>query len=236
MARRCTVSHVSPVDRRAVLDGLRDVERRSTFSSAIRFVVIHVTPHRLRASAARRALFGALVGVVAWGGVAGAQSREEVAADTTIDRRPLAAFSASASTLRDSIVALARAQIGRRYKLGGTTPERGFDCSGLVKYIMAALEVELPRTANQQSTRGEAVPRDTSRLRPGDLLTFGRGKRVTHIAIYVGEGRYVHASTRAGRVIETSLDRPSPLLRVWQGARRILAMSDDTTAATTTPH
>jgi cell wall-associated NlpC family hydrolase len=202
--------------------------------------VIYVTSHRLRASAARRALtravLGALVGVVAWSGAAAAQSREEVAAaDTTIDRRPLAAFSASASTLRDSIVALARAQIGRRYKMGGTTPERGFDCSGLVKYIMAALKVELPRTADQQSRRGEAVARDTSRLRPGDLLTFGRGKRVTHIAIYVGEGRYVHASTRAGRVIETSLDRPSPLLRVWQGARRVFAMSEDTTA-TAQPH
>jgi len=54
-------------------------------------------------------------------------------------RAPFAAFSASAMTLRDSLVALARAQVGRRYRLGGTTPERGFDCSGLVQYVMNAL-------------------------------------------------------------------------------------------------
>jgi cell wall-associated NlpC family hydrolase len=68
------------------------------------------------------------------------------------------------------------------------------------------------------------VPKDTTRLRPGDLLTFGRGNRVTHIGIYVGNGRYVHASPTAGRVIETSLERTaSPLVKIWRGGRRLLA-------------
>ena len=108
--------------------------------------------------------------------------------------------------MRDSVVVLARSQIGTRYRFGGTTPKGGFDCSGFVRYVLGALKVALPRTAAQQATIGADVPKDTTRLRPGDLLTFGRGDRVTHIGIYVGDGRYVHASPKAGRVIETSLD------------------------------
>jgi cell wall-associated NlpC family hydrolase len=140
------------------------------------------------------------------------------------DPRPFAALSNTAMSMRDSVVVLARAQIGTRYRFGGTTPTGGFDCSGFVRYVLAALHVPLPRTAAQQAAVGETVAKDTTRLRPGDLLTFGRGNRVTHIGIYVGEGRYVHASPTAGRVIETSLSRTrSPLVRIWRGGRRLLA-------------
>ena len=147
----------------------------------------------------------------------------------TLVRRPapLAAFSASANDLRDSIVALARAQVGRRYVFGGTTPEKGFDCSGLIRYITAALGKDVPRTAAQQSKVGLAVARDTSRLRPGDLLTFGNGKKVDHIGIYVGDGKFVHASTKAGRVVESRLDRPHYKgVKPWQGVRRLFADAD----------
>ena len=127
-------------------------------------------------------------------------------------------------SMRDSVVLLARAQIGTRYRFGGTTPKGGFDCSGLVRYVLGALKLALPRTAAQQATVGADVPKDTTSLRPGDLLTFGRGDRVTHIGIYVGDGRYVHASPKAGRVIETSLARTaSPLVKIWRGGRRLLA-------------
>jgi cell wall-associated NlpC family hydrolase len=145
--------------------------------------------------------------------------------------RPFAAFSNSAINLRDSVVELARAQIGRRYKTGGDSPEKGFDCSGLVQYVMQTLRLDLPRTASQQGTSGRAVARDTSRLLPGDVLTFGKSQAgVSHVGIYVGNGRYVHASTAAGKVIETSIDRPfSPLVKMWRGARRIVAT--DTVAA-----
>jgi cell wall-associated NlpC family hydrolase len=144
---------------------------------------------------------------------------------------PFAAFGTSAQALRDSVVAIARAQIGHRYVLGGQTPERGFDCSGLVRYVMAALSIDLPRTANQQARVGRDIPRDTSRLRPGDLLTFGKGKRVTHIGIYVGNGRMVHASSKAGRVIETNLLRSAhPLIKPWRGARSLVAHADSAVA------
>lgn len=140
------------------------------------------------------------------------------------DAKPFAAFSSTAMSMRDSIVAVARAQIGTPYRLGGTMPGRGFDCSGLVRYVLGALRVALPRTAAQQASVGAGLPKDTTQLRPGDLLTFGKGNRVTHVGIYVGNGRYVHASTTAGRVIETSLARTrSPLVRSWRGGRRVLA-------------
>ena len=147
--------------------------------------------------------------------------------------KPFEAMSASVHSIRDSLVTLARAQVGTRYVTGGQTPERGFDCSGLVRYVMAALEVKLPRTARQQATSGLAVAKDPSRLRPGDLLTFGKGKKgVSHIGIYVGDGRYVHASSVAGRVIESEIERPkSSLIRRWSGVRRLLGGASDSLKA-----
>lgn len=148
-------------------------------------------------------------------------------AEPVRDPRPFAALSNTALSMRDSIVMVARSQIGTRYRFGGTTPTGGFDCSGFVRYVLGALQLVLPRTAAQQATLGATVPKDTTRLRPGDLLTFGRGGRVTHIGIYVGNGHYVHASPTAGRVIETSLARSeSPLVKIWRGGRRLLADRD----------
>lgn len=143
-------------------------------------------------------------------------------------RRPFAAFSGSARGIRDSLVALARAQIGRRYRTGGQAPDQGFDCSGLVRYLMTALNVDMPRTSQQQARRGRALEKDPSRLQPGDLLTFGSRQRISHIGIYVGDGRYVHASSVAGRVIESPLDRRAPRVKPWAGARRVLADADTT--------
>lgn len=147
-----------------------------------------------------------------------------VEAQATLEsRKPFAAFSESASKLRDSVVAMARGQIGTRYKLGGVTPNRALDCSALVKYVMGALDVILPRTAREQAKVGEEIPRDLAALKPGDLLTFGRGKTISHIGIYVGDGRMVHASTSKRRVIETALNPRSPLIKQWKGVRRVVA-------------
>jgi len=151
--------------------------------------------------------------------------------------KPFEAYSNSARSLRDSVVQMAKAQVGRRYRTGGTTPEKGFDCSGLVKYVMAALDLKLPRTARQQAVQGLAINRDTSILLPGDLLTFGKSKKgVSHVGIYIGEGKYIHASSVAGKVIESAIDRPfSPLIKAWKGARRMLSLDDSVTTVATTP-
>jgi cell wall-associated NlpC family hydrolase len=131
----------------------------------------------------------------------------------------------------DSIVALARAQIGRRYRRGAESPTVGFDCSGLVQYVMRALDVTVPRTARDQAHVGVELARDTAQLLPGDLLTFGRAKTVSHIGIYVGNGRFVHASTAAGRVVERPLLRtPAKGIKPWIGVRRLIADSDSASA------
>ena len=140
----------------------------------------------------------------------------------TASKKPFAAFSASAQALRDSVVSKARGQIGTRYKLGADKPGTALDCSALVKYVMASLNFALPRTARQQATEGVEVPKDLSALKPGDLLTFGKGKTISHIGIYVGNNRMVHASTTGKRVLETDLPR-NPLIRQWKGVRRIVA-------------
>lgn len=150
--------------------------------------------------------------------------------------KPFEAFSNSAHSLRDSVVAMARAQIGKKYRTGGTTPTKGFDCSGLIQYVMAALKLDVPRTAKQQANVGLEINRDTSRLLPGDLLTFSKGKKgtVSHVGIYIGEGKFIHASSVAGRVIESPINRPaSPLIKIWRGARRVLTLDDSVVAAAT---
>lgn len=181
---------------------------------------------------ARRTITTLVVTVVALVSLAGRAQAQQAA---TTEAKPFAAFSASAENLRDSLVALARAQLGRRYVRGGTSPDRGFDCSGLIKYIAEALHLDVPRTARLQARSGLAVARDTSRLRPGDLLTFGRRRQgVSHIGIYIGGGRFIHASTVAGKVIESRLDRaPAPRIKPWLGARRLLP--DDTVRIASRP-
>ena len=87
---------------------------------------------------------------------------------------------------------------------GAKAPGKAFDCSGLVQWVMAAFNLELPRTSREQAKAGIEVPKDPTKLLPGDLLYFGKGKSVTHIGIYVGEGRYVHASNPKTGVIENA--------------------------------
>ena len=149
--------------------------------------------------------------------------------------KPFAEFSNSALTMRDSVVAIARAQVGKKYRTGGATPDRGFDCSGLVRYVLHTMKVEVPRTSREQSRVGAAIPRDTTQLRPGDLLLFGKPQSgVSHIGIYVGHGRYVHASSVAGRVIESPLDRPpSPLIKPLKSARRVFDATESIFVTTT---
>jgi cell wall-associated NlpC family hydrolase len=128
-------------------------------------------------------------------------------------------------TKQDSIVMVAWAMIGTPYERGGTSLQAGFDCSGLVRFVVSKVHLTLPRTAYQQALVGAPIGRD--RLQPGDLLTFGRPDSVSHIGIYVGDGKFVHASSIAGRVIVSPLDRPvSRLIRPLNGARRLLAIAD----------
>jgi cell wall-associated NlpC family hydrolase len=201
-----------------------------------RSVLFHSRSNRSMMRALRLLALGCALLVVPV--VAGAQEgvRETPAYDgNALEEapKPFAAFSRSAMSLRDSLVALARAQVGTPYVHGGESPKRGFDCSGLVRYLVAALHITVPRTAARQAFAGIAVPRDTAQMLPGDLVTFGRGKKgaVSHIGIYVGNGRIVHASTKAGEVIETDLLKPKVAgVKRWRGTRRVLTDDGSTVA------
>jgi|WetSurMetagenome_2_1015567.scaffolds.fasta_scaffold79671_2 gamma-D-glutamyl-L-lysine dipeptidyl-peptidase len=95
---------------------------------------------------------------------------------------------------RGRLVARGMRFIGIPYLWGGTTP-KGFDCSGLVQRLFSMEGISLPRDADMQSLVGELVPKEeAARLAPGDLLFFGEGERVTHVAISIGDGRYIHSS------------------------------------------
>jgi murein DD-endopeptidase len=107
---------------------------------------------------------------------------------------------AEPDTLGNEIALRAIAQVGTRYRYGGADLA-GFDCSGLVYFIHRELGMTVPRTAADQYAASKPV--NVHSLTPGDLLFFRttRAQRITHVAIYAGGGRFVHAP-QTGRTIE----------------------------------
>lgn len=123
-------------------------------------------------------------------------------------------------TVANDVLFRAIGLVGTPYRHGGNTPEGGFDCSGLVGYVYReAAGLGLPRTT--QGLSEHAASRvDRKRLRPGDLVFFGK-RRASHVGIYVGEGRFVHAPSSGGTVRMDALDGPYWRENYLQ-ARRIL--------------
>lgn len=94
--------------------------------------------------------------------------------------------------------------LGKPYRYGGYSPANGFDCSGLVYYSYRQIGVTLPRDTQGQRNLGKPIA--TRNLRKGDLLFFNQqGKRFSHVAIYLGEGRFVHAPATGKSVRTDSL-------------------------------
>jgi cell wall-associated NlpC family hydrolase len=106
-----------------------------------------------------------------------------------------------------------------RYKRGGRSPATGFDCSGFVRYVFQqGLGADLPNTSAAQYHSGQTVSRDD--LRSGDLVFFRtRGKRVSHVGIYVGDGKFIHAPS-AGKTVSVSSLAEHYWSRRFAGARR----------------
>jgi murein DD-endopeptidase len=110
-----------------------------------------------------------------------------------------AAREAFQPSIGSEIVLRAISLLGAPYQWGGSGP-KAFDCSGLVHFIHSELGIEVPRTAEEQFRAATRV--DLDDLKPGDLLFFKiRGKRVSHVAIYAGSDRFVHAP-QTGRPVE----------------------------------
>ena len=110
--------------------------------------------------------------------------------------------------------------IGVDYKFGGNSPETGLDCSGLVRYVFQQVTgVTLPRTAREMSRVGDQVARDD--LKPGDLVFFNtRRFAFSHVGIYLGDNRFIHAPAR-GREVEVATFDKSFWQQRFNGARRL---------------
>jgi len=106
---------------------------------------------------------------------------------------------------RAQVVHSARQMLGKPYYWGSANPRRGFDCSGLVKYSHEQTRLRLPRTSASQYQLSRKVARD--KLQPGDLVFFRtRANRVSHVGIYLGDKRFIHAPRKGKTVRISSLD------------------------------
>ena len=129
--------------------------------------------------------------------------------------------SASAATeesLGEEIAVRAIALVGKPYRYGGADLH-GFDCSGLVYYIYHELGIEVPRSAADQHRSAEPVTRDD--MQPGDLVFFRIRHRISHVGIYVGDNRFVHAP-RPGKHIELRTLDEKYFVHHWADAGRLL--------------
>ncbi|HEX2779016.1 MAG TPA: C40 family peptidase [Gemmatimonadaceae bacterium] len=162
--------------------------------------------------------------------VVGAPSPVSTAADGRLTVNGPAAPAASSPavvtppTPERLVVATADDLVGTPYRYGGDSPARGFDCSGFVRWVYAQQGIELPRTARAMASAGTRVPARRAVLRPGDLLLFAEHGRITHVAIFVGDGRIVHASSGRRVVRYDDLDsaRGKWFRRHVVSARRVI--------------
>jgi len=134
------------------------------------------------------------------------------------------ATAALAAANKQSSAVLSRAVnvLGTPYRWGGSSPSKGFDCSGLVKYAFNDVKaVNLPRSSSEMASgHGQKVERKD--LKPGDLLFFNiKSRTVNHVAIYLGNDRFIHAPRRGKSVTIDTLKKP-----YWQShyvvAKRVL--------------
>jgi cell wall-associated NlpC family hydrolase len=116
------------------------------------------------------------------------------------------------------VLELAAHFLGRPYRFGADLG--AFDCSGFVRRVFSKVGIDLPHSAREQFTYGDRVGRDD--LEPGDLVFFGNSRRryATHVGIYVGEDKFVHAARRSGQVQVDSLSE-AYFAEHYLGARRL---------------
>ena len=143
-----------------------------------------------------------------------------IARQSSVTASPPPAVSSSAGRGDvDDLIGSAMGFLGVAYRFGGASPS-GFDCSGFMQYIFRkAFAVNLPRTSAEQANVGVAVNR--SQLQPGDMVFFRTaGSRISHVGMYIGNDRFIHAPRTGKRIEITSLSN-----RYWSAryatARRV---------------
>ncbi|EEZ51677.1 outer membrane protein [Neisseria gonorrhoeae PID1] len=151
-------------------------------------------------------------------------SREQILRQFAEDEQPVLPVNrapARRAGNADELIGSAMGLLGIAYRYGGTSVSTGFDCSGFMQHIFKrAMGINLPRTSAEQARMGAPVAR--SELQPGDMVFFRTlgGSRISHVGLYIGNNRFIHAP-RTGKNIEiTSLSH-----KYWSGkyafARRV---------------
>ena len=131
---------------------------------------------------------------------------------------------ADRASLIGNVVQTALDVMGMPYRWGDEG-EEGFDCSGLIMYAFGKHGITLPRRSVDQARQGTEVPKALDQLQAGDLLTFAtRGSRVSHVGLYIGNGRFIHSATAGVQISVLSPDDISGRwwYRRWVGVRRLV--------------
>lgn len=113
----------------------------------------------------------------------------------TTKKASVSVSSSGSSATGSRIASYAQQFVGNPYRYGGNSLTNGIDCSGFTQQIMAKFGYSISRTSSSQSGDGRAV--STSNLRAGDLVFYGDGGSIDHVALYIGGGQVVHASNSA---------------------------------------
>ena len=116
---------------------------------------------------------------------------------------------------RQAVVEYGLQFVGNRYVYGGTNPNKGADCSGFTSYVLRhSAGVELPHSSRSQAVQGREI--SAAEIRPGDLVFYASGKRINHVALYIGNGQVVHASNeRTGICVsEWTYRNPAKIVNV----------------------
>ena len=126
--------------------------------------------------------------------------RERTEHDGHSNSSPSGRRSSGSQDEAGDLIMNAMSLIGLSYRFGGNSPTQGLDCSGFMQYIFKrSMGITLPRTSAEMATVGQQV--DRANLKPGDMVFFGSGGRVSHVGMYIGNDRFIHAP-RTGRDIE----------------------------------
>ena len=129
--------------------------------------------------------------------------------------------SGKSSAKKSAVVKMAKKMLGVKYSYGGTSPNRGFDCSGLVQYSHKSVGVSLPRTTSQQYKAAKWIAK--KHLKAGDLVFFKiiPSRAVSHVGIYLGNSRFIHAPS-SGKRVKISSMKAKYWKKRFTGAGRVL--------------
>lgn len=128
-------------------------------------------------------------------------------ASTSVEERPAGKLPQPPSSKMGSAIAeLALSMVGVPYRYGGADPQEGFDCSGLVHYAYASNGLSVPRTSRGQFDAARKIP--LADAVEGDLVFFRDQEKLSHVGIYLGDGRFVHAPSSGDSVSVAKIDAP----------------------------